>query len=172
MPGGLIQGTDGGFYGATVDGGANDTCSLFAAGCGTVFRLTPAGVLTTLHSFDGTDGEFIFGGLTQSTNGAFYGTAEGGGTSNMGTIFALGEGLAPFVETMPASGKVGVAVQILGNNLASATGVSFNGVAAAFTVESGTLISATVPAGASTAFVTVTTSTRTLKSNVKFQVRP
>jgi hypothetical protein len=63
-------------------------------------------------------------------------------------------------------------VQILGSDLTGATSASFKGTPAAFTVDSKALIKATVPAGATTGFVTVTTSTGTLKSNVKFQVRP
>src|ERR1019366_4013422 len=47
---GLVQGTDGNFYGTTEDGGRNYD--------GTVFKITPAGTLTTLHSFDGSDGAY------------------------------------------------------------------------------------------------------------------
>jgi uncharacterized protein (TIGR03437 family) len=65
---------------------------------------------------------------------------------------------------------VRTAVKILGTDLTDVTGVRFNGIAAVFKVVSKTLISATVPAGATTGFVTVTTSGRTLKSNVKFRV--
>src|SRR6266446_4215607 len=51
----LIQGTDGNFYGTTFHGGANaQNCD--ADTCGTVFKITPAGTLTTLHNFDGADG--------------------------------------------------------------------------------------------------------------------
>ena len=45
---GLAQGTDGNFYGTTEGGGAR--------GGGTLFRISPSGTLTTLHSFDSTDG--------------------------------------------------------------------------------------------------------------------
>src|SRR5215471_14730711 len=48
---GVIQGRDGNFYGTTVDGGTNFTCS--EVGCGTVFRMTPNGAITTLYSFCG-----------------------------------------------------------------------------------------------------------------------
>jgi hypothetical protein len=81
-------------------------------------------------------------------------------------------GLKPFLETVPTSGKVGAKVKILGNDLTRATSVSFNGTPAVFTVDSRTLISATVPTGATTGLVTVTRPNATLKSNVKFQVRP
>jgi uncharacterized protein (TIGR03437 family) len=76
------------------------------------------------------------------------------------------------VETLPTSGEVGATIQILGYDLTGATSVSFNGTPAVFTVNSKTLISATIPTGATTGFVTVTGSAATLKSNVKFQVRP
>jgi uncharacterized repeat protein (TIGR03803 family) len=74
----LVQGTDGNFYGTTVYGGAN-TCNS-PSGCGTIFQITPAGVLTTLHSFNGTDGEFPTAPLIQAPDGKFYGTASSGGT--------------------------------------------------------------------------------------------
>jgi uncharacterized repeat protein (TIGR03803 family) len=74
---------------------------------GTVFKITPAGQLTTLHSFRATDGYYPIGGLIQGTNGVFYGTASEGGPGGDGTIFALSTGLGPFVETVPDSGKAG-----------------------------------------------------------------
>jgi uncharacterized repeat protein (TIGR03803 family) len=70
----LVQGTDGQFYGTTESGGASSACF---EGCGTVFKITPSGTLTTLHSFDGTDGEWPYAGLVQGTNGKFYGTTSG-----------------------------------------------------------------------------------------------
>jgi uncharacterized repeat protein (TIGR03803 family) len=53
---GLVEGTDGNFYGTTAKGGANESCT---SGCGTVFKITATGVLTTLHSFSGSDGASI-----------------------------------------------------------------------------------------------------------------
>jgi uncharacterized protein (TIGR03437 family) len=81
-------------------------------------------------------------------------------------------GLGPFVETLPTSGKVQATVEILGTNLTSTTAVTFNGTSAAFTIVSSSQIKTTVPDGATTGFVTVTTSAGNLKSNTKFQVRP
>jgi len=168
----LVQGTDGNFYGATSVGGSN-SCS---NGCGTVFEITPSGTLTTLHSFDGTDGN-ASAGLVQDTNGTFYGTTESGGSSRncsggCGTVYSLSVALNPFVGTLPTSGKVGTTVKILGQNLMGTTGVSFNGTAATFTVVSNSYIKASVPNGATTGFVTVTTPSATLKSNKKFRVAP
>ncbi len=168
----LMQGTDGSFYGTTSSGGSN--CS---NGCGTVFKITPTGALTMLHSFDGADGGNDPAGLVQDANGRFYGATSSGGSSGncrggCGTIFSLSVGLHPFVETLPTSSKVGTTIKILGQNLASATGVSFNGTAATFTVVSNTYIKTSVPNGASTGFVTVTTPSRMLKSNKQFRVIP
>ena len=70
----LVQATDGNFYGTTYEGGA--TSQLCSSGCGTVFKLTPTGVLTTLHSFDGTDGYNIVAGIIQGTDGSLYGTTQ------------------------------------------------------------------------------------------------
>jgi uncharacterized repeat protein (TIGR03803 family) len=73
---GLVQATNGDFYG-TTSGGGSSNC--FGAGCGTVFKITPSGILTTLHSFNGTDGQFPAGVLVRATDGSFYGTTEYGG---------------------------------------------------------------------------------------------
>jgi len=167
-PNALMQATDGNLYGAAWDGGS---------GSGTLFRITPEGALKTLHTFDGTDGTAPEG-LAQATDGTLYGTTAFGGTGNCpgpggcGTVFSLSVGLRPFVETLPTAGKAGATIQILGYDLTDATSVSFNGTPAVFTVDSKTLISATVPTGATTGFVTVAGPTAALKSNVKFQVRP
>ena len=59
---GLVQATDGNFYGTTYAGGTSSNCQ---GGCGTVFRITPAGTLTTLHSFDWYDGASPTGALVQ-----------------------------------------------------------------------------------------------------------
>lgn len=157
----LVQ-ADGGLYSTTSGGGP--------LGYGTVFKITPEGTLNTLFSFDSTNGCCPYAGLAQSTNGTFYSTTAGGGAANKGTIFSFAMGLCPFVEMEPASGKVGAAVIILGNNLTSASSVRFNGTAASFTVVSSTEIKTTAPSGATTGFVTVTTPNNTLKSNVVFRV--
>jgi len=160
--GGLVQATDGNFYGTTNEGGNYNG--------GTVFRITAATKLTTLHSFDGTHGSNPDCTLVQATNGNFYGTTVFGGANNDGTVFSLSVGLGPFVETVPTSGPVGKAVVILGNNLTGTTSVTFNGTAATFTVVSSTEIKTTVPKGATTGKVQVKTPHGTLTSNVNFRV--
>jgi uncharacterized repeat protein (TIGR03803 family) len=72
---GLVQGTDGNFYGTTLHGGDHETCD-YDLSCGAVFMITPSGMLTTLYSFDGTNGIWPIAGLIQATDGNFYGTAS------------------------------------------------------------------------------------------------
>ncbi len=164
----LIQGNDGNFYGTTAEGGNSNVC---INGCGTLFRITSGGTLTTLENFDLANGYDPSGGLMQATNGILYGTTYQGGTDpSYGTVYSLSAGLGSFVETRPNSGNVGTKVMILGTNLTGATGVSFNGTAAKFTVVSHAEITTTVPAGATTGTVEVTTPKAKLKSNVVFQV--
>jgi uncharacterized repeat protein (TIGR03803 family) len=91
---GLVRGTDGNFYGTTVVGGANQTCGNNSS-CGTVFQITPGGTLTTLHSFNGTDGALPEAGLVQGSDGKFYGTTSSGGTNSAGTIFSIIPGGTP-----------------------------------------------------------------------------
>jgi uncharacterized repeat protein (TIGR03803 family) len=78
---GLVLGTDGNFYGTTSGGGAN--------GYGTVFKITPAGMLATLYSFNGTDVGNPEAGLVLGTDGNFFGTTTNGGTGSFGTVFTI-----------------------------------------------------------------------------------
>ena len=166
--GGMVQATDGNLYGTTYEGGINES--------GTVFKITPAGALTTLYLFcslsNCADGQNSHGGLIQDTNGNLYGTTQIGGADGAGSVFSLSVGLAPFVETQPTAGRVGAVVKILGQGFTGTTGVSFNGKAATFKVWSKTYLTATVPSGATTGFVTVLTPADTLKSNKQFHVTP
>jgi len=167
---GLVEGSDGNFYGTTVSGG--DQAS------GTVFKVTPSGALTTLYSFPpaGVGGPSPVAPLIQATNGDFYGTTSVGGLScglhvGCGTIFRVSLGLAPFVKTLPHSGKIGDAISILGTDLTGTTAVTFNGAPATFTVLSGSHLTATIPAGAITGKIQVTTPGGVLSSAGPFFVR-
>ncbi|MFZ1008570.1 MAG: choice-of-anchor tandem repeat GloVer-containing protein, partial [Candidatus Sulfotelmatobacter sp.] len=165
----LVQAANGNFYGTTQ--GSNGGCT--GAICGTIFEITAAGKPTTLYIFDPAITQWSYGGLLQGTNGTFYGTtvSSHSGLASSGTVFSYSAGLAPFVESVPTSGKVGAAVIILGNNLTGATSVTFNGTAATFTVARRTEITATVPTGATTGAIEVTTAKgKKLKSKVAFRV--
>ncbi len=170
--GGLLQATDGNFYGTAQEGGATFT--------GIAYELTPTKSFTTLYSFCPTgfcdEGMWPQAALVQATNGDFYGTTLiGGGTicgSSCGTVFSLSTGLGPFVLPNPVFGKAGRTINILGNGLTGSTSVTFNGVAATFSVVSDTLITAGVPDGATDGTIEVTTASGTLSSNVSFHVIP
>jgi len=92
FPGGdLIAGNQGELYGVTVFGGFD--CGV-RFGCGTIFKLTPGGAETVLHTFTGLDGAEPVGGLTIDGQGNLYGTTGAGGSSTAcdfgcGTVFKL-----------------------------------------------------------------------------------
>jgi uncharacterized repeat protein (TIGR03803 family) len=174
---GLTLASDGNFYGV-LGGGPPGSWDPNVAGA--VYRITPEGVFTPLYSFC-ERGECAFNPLApviQATDGSLYGTTAFGGNPSSGyydfpgygAAFQLSTGLGPLVTTTPVAGPVGQSVVILGNNLSGTTSVTFNGVAAEFTVESDTYIRATVPAGASSGMVSVDTPAGTLKSNPQFVV--
>ncbi|MFZ0997370.1 MAG: choice-of-anchor tandem repeat GloVer-containing protein, partial [Candidatus Sulfotelmatobacter sp.] len=175
---GLVQAINGNFYGTTT-GGGNNCPQSFIGSCGVVFTITPMGTFAILHSFQTFAGGFNpYGGLVQATKGSIYGTTTFGGNQDCyagngcGTVFRLYLGVAPFVTFQRDSGKVGQVAQILGQGFTGTTSVSFNGTGTSFTVQSDTYLTATVPAGAITGLVTVTTPKGALLSNEIFRVTP
>lgn len=162
---GVVLANDGNLYGTAMDSGAGNYA-------GTLFEVTPKGVYTPLYTFQSSSGPYDpWDRLFQGTDGLFYGaTLYGTGACCYGTIFSLDNGLSPLVETVPTGSKVGRSVLILGDGLTGSTSVTFNGVAAKFTVESDTYIKAMVPAGATTGTVSVVTPSGTLNSNPQFVV--
>ena len=162
--GGLMQATDGNFYGTNNLGGASNW--------GVLFRVTPTGTFTVLHDFEWNSGASPQVTLLQHTSGVLYGDTAVGGTAGDGTFYSFDLGLAPFVTFLPAAARVGGMVEVLGQDFTGTTGVSFNGAAATFTVVSDTYLTATIPNGATSGFITVTTPSGTLKSNKKFLVKP
>jgi len=96
---GLIQGSDGNFYGTTYTGSAYSN--------GTVFRITPDGVLTTLVAFDGfDDGAHPETALVEGADGNLYGTTSVGGPGGHGTVFRLSFTGAPQFTSQPGSQTV------------------------------------------------------------------
>ena len=92
--GGLIQLADGNFYGATAYGGQIGHRAAAPDGAGTIYKITPSGVLTTLYTFCATsptctDGYAPFGTLTLGNDGFLYGATNQGGLNDAGSIFKV-----------------------------------------------------------------------------------
>jgi uncharacterized repeat protein (TIGR03803 family) len=79
----LLHSENGNLYGTTSVGGSWPNAG------GTIFSLRPNGKFTKLFSFDGTNGHSPMAGLTEGSDGAFYGTTAGGGATNYGTVFRI-----------------------------------------------------------------------------------
>jgi uncharacterized repeat protein (TIGR03803 family) len=161
---GLILASDGNFYGVTTGGGNS--------GAGAIFKIDSTGTYSLLYSFDSTQGANPWPTPMQHTNGKIYGLTYAGGAYGAGVLYSFDNGLPAFVNPVSRMGIVGTNIEILGQGFTGAVDVSFNGVPATFLVKSDTLIRATVPVGATSGFVTVTTSTGLLSSNFKFIVKP
>ena len=171
----LVQATDGKLYGVTNLGGTD--------GGGTIYSITTTGTFSVLYNFDYntsiTNGYSPASPLKQNTNGTLYGETTAGGTSTYcgssgcGVVYSLDVGLGPFVNLVTASGKEGTKIGILGQGFTAASVVKFGGTQATTVTRQGTtFLNATVPAGALTGLVTVTTGATTLTSNNTFRVTP
>jgi uncharacterized repeat protein (TIGR03803 family) len=86
--GGLVEDSAGNLYGTTAGEGSGNSACVTNGGCGTVFKLDPAGKLTTLHSFSFSDGAWPWSTLTMDPSGNLYGTTLDGGLK-IGTVFKL-----------------------------------------------------------------------------------
>jgi uncharacterized repeat protein (TIGR03803 family) len=166
---GLVQATDGNFYGTAIEGGS--------MGNGTIFRITPNGSFSVLHNFDYKHGALPYVTLLQHTNGVLYGDTGSGGTGTAcygpcGVFYSLNLGLRPFVSLLTTSGKAGQIVEILGQNFTGTKDVEFGSGTASLTVVSDTYMTAVVPATGTTGSVTVTTPKGPLVSNKIFRVIP
>jgi uncharacterized repeat protein (TIGR03803 family) len=96
----LIEGSDGVLYGTTSAGGSNDS--------GTVFKLNKDGTgYAILHHFNGTDGANLLAGVIEGSDGALYGTANAGGSNNIGTIFKVSKDGTGFVDIHSFAGNDG-----------------------------------------------------------------
>jgi uncharacterized repeat protein (TIGR03803 family) len=172
---GLVQASDGNFYGVADNGGNSTPC--LGSGCGTLFGINTIGDLFVAYDFDGTVGYAPDITPVQHTNGIIYGEADFGGVANSSCILGCGvfykydAHLPAFVTLLPYSGKAGSTIEFLGQEFTSGiTTVSFNGTSVTPTVVSKTYMTAIVPSGATSGFVTVENSSGTLTSNKKFHV--
>ena len=174
----LTLGTDGALYGPSL--------SFYMGGYGpeSLFKITTAKkpVYTDLFNLlpggcsDATaDGCMLSSPMVLHPNGTFYGTTMQGGVYQgedigRGVFYSLSMGLKPYIILQFPRGTIGKSMGIFGVGLTGASAVEFNGLAATFTVVSDTYLTATIPTGATTGYVTVTTSSGTLKSAVKLTV--
>ncbi|MGD0437302.1 MAG: choice-of-anchor tandem repeat GloVer-containing protein [Bryobacteraceae bacterium] len=158
---GLMQAADGNFYGTTGNGGAGGCNEPPLAGCGTIFRITPGGSLTTLYSFGAaspmslppSDGSHPGAELVQGTDGNFYGTTGSGGAFNLGTVFKITPGgalttLYSFTGAADGEYPGGLVQASDGNFYGMSGGGSISGCVSPLgaSVECGTVFSIT-PAG-------------------------
>jgi len=123
FPNNLVAGTDGNMYGTTSAGGAFACQGL---GCGVVFKLTPPGTYTVLHSFNGTTDTQVPLGVIQASDGNLYGTTSGTIT---GTIFRVNPSSGQFttIYTFPSGvHSVDVATQASNRLLYGASRSSSN----------------------------------------------
>jgi uncharacterized repeat protein (TIGR03803 family) len=164
---GVVMDNTGAVWGVTSGGGSADL--------GMLFYTTDGHILVLVHSFCTTascaDGLQPQAAMVQHTGGTLYSTTPNG-AAGFGAIFSVANHQPAFIEALPGSGKVGATVGILGSNLSGATKVKFGSVSANFKIVSATFITATVPTGASSAFLTVVTPSKSFRSNQKFLVKP
>jgi hypothetical protein len=92
------------------------------------------------------------------------------GPHDDGYVYSFKMGLGPFITFVRSQGKAGATAQILGQGLTGTTSVTFNGIAASFSVVNDTYMTAVVPAGAATGPVVVTTPSGPLTSNPSFRI--
>jgi YVTN family beta-propeller protein len=185
-------GATSGSIGVTTPGGTATSGSAFTVvAAPTITTFTPASgpvgtsvVITgsnltgaTTVRFNGLTAIFTVNSATQITATVPTGATTGvltvttpGGTATSSSSFTVTAGPAPTISSFtPTSGPVGTSVTIKGTSLAGATAVTFNGIAASFTVK-GMQILATVPSGATTGRVAVTTPGGTATSSTDFTV--
>ncbi len=176
---GLVQSADGTLYGSTIYGGTGGECE---TGCGTLFQISPHQPYSyqVLYNFDYATGALPQDTLIQHTNGILYADTEDGGSGGVypcvgdcGVFYSYDIGAAPFIAFVGQPvGNVGKEVEILGQGFTGLSSVSFNGIPASFTLVSDTFIKTTVPSGATSGFVTVTTPSGALTSKQIFVVKP
>jgi uncharacterized repeat protein (TIGR03803 family) len=166
----LIQAPDGNFYGTTANGGANDPNASATTTDdigGTLFRLTPAGVVTTLVSFDPVTGTAPRASLVQGNDGCLYGTTSAKGPNGTGTIFRVTVFPPKLIAVIPRSDQNETKLVLHGQFFSGTTTVTVNGAPViSFVVDSSTQITATVSSAQVQGTVSVTTALGSTSLNI------
>jgi uncharacterized repeat protein (TIGR03803 family) len=120
-PGGPpLADANGDLFGTTSDGGTN--------GVGTVFELVKSGstyTLNTLASFTGSNGAHPTNSLIADANGDLFGTTQGGGANNEGTVFELVKSGSTYTLTTLVSFSGSNGIVPIGGLIADANGDLF-----------------------------------------------
>jgi uncharacterized repeat protein (TIGR03803 family) len=102
----LIEASDGNYYGVTDKGGKGS-----GGGYGTIFKMAPNGVISTIYNFENSA---VHGGpgpvgLTQGTDGNFYGTTVAGGSYGGGSLFQFNPATKVYTQlySFPIRGELG-----------------------------------------------------------------
>jgi uncharacterized repeat protein (TIGR03803 family) len=171
---GLIQASDGNLYGTAWEGGGPTQV-------GSIYQLTLPGIATLEAGFDGQNtGSAPVDALLQGSDGKLYVTSQNGGGPNgsgvQGTLAVLSASLPPPKPSIsgfrPAKAKVGQKVMVSGTSFVGTTAVTFHGTSSSFVVNASGFVTATVPAGATSGRISVTTAGGIATSKNDFTVLP
>jgi uncharacterized repeat protein (TIGR03803 family) len=166
----LLLDADGNFYGTTSAGGAGHN--------GTLFRITPTGTLTVVHSFaGGTDDVYESSSgpdLIQGTNGIIYGTTQYSGSNNTGAIFQVNLAVPELTSAATTSGTVGVAFAY--QTTASELPVTFSATnlpaGLSLNSRSGRITGTPTTSGTTVGSLTVTNSAGTTTTPLTITINP
>ena len=146
---------------------------------GTAVTITGSG-FTGVNSvtFNGTAATFNFLSDAQVATTVPSGATTGkitltttSGTTTSASNFTVSSSSAPTISGFsPSSGAIGATVTINGNHFTGVTGVRFNGSSASFVFVNDGRVTATVPNGATTGRITLTTGAGTVTSTSDFTV--
>ena len=105
---GLIIDNSGNLYGETEFGGVIYGTNHYGDGYGTVFELAKgSSTITTLATFNGSNGDGPTGGLIMDNSGNLYGTTDSGGAAGYGTVFEVARGSGTITTLANFNGSKG-----------------------------------------------------------------
>ena len=160
---GLVQASNGNFYGVTSTNSKS--------GAGKLFEVTPSGGYTQQASFGYQPGATPYATPFLHTNGKIYGLTYAGSSFGHGAVYSVDLGAPGLINAVPSAAKAGATVVLLGA-VADATGVSFGGENATFSGTGSTYRTAVVPKGAATGHITLMTPTGSVQTLKPFLQLP